>query len=229
MQKPSPLQIAFCISILAHVALLGIYETIKSNASVGVFQPDAPPLALTWVAAPKDITVQPVEVKTVAPIPTVEKVPAIPLPIIPVAKPVLSGPQPVVSVPLPAPRVATAAKPASPAAPDNASSTAPKDNPAAVQPQPDVKANPNYLKNPDPVYPELARRRHEQGLVLLAVKVTAQGQVVDVKIKKSSGYILLDEAALEAVRDWQFEPAHLGPLTFESEVELPIRFKLKHE
>lgn len=95
-----------------------------------------------------------------------------------------------------------------------------------MQARPDVEAKPNYLKNPEPDYPELARRRHQEGLVVLVVKVTAQGRAERVEIKKSSGFSLLDDAALEAVRDWEFQPARLGALALESEIEVPVRFEL---
>jgi protein TonB len=95
-----------------------------------------------------------------------------------------------------------------------------------VQAQPDIRAKPNYLKNPEPVYPELARRRRQEGLVLLAVKITAQGRAERVEIKKSSGFSLLDNAAVEAVCDWEFQPARIGSLALESEIEVPVRFEL---
>ena len=111
----------------------------------------------------------------------------------------------------------------------DASSVKPGLDATTVQAQPDVEAKPNYLKNPEPDYPELARRRHQEGLVLLAVKVTAQGRAGLVEIKKSSGFPLLDDAAVEAVRDWEFDPARLGALTFASEIEVPVHFKLRRQ
>jgi outer membrane biosynthesis protein TonB len=57
-----------------------------------------------------------------------------------------------------------------------------------VEARPSLLAKPNYLKNPEPSYPPLARRRHQEGLVLLAVKVTAQGPPAEVALKQSSGF-----------------------------------------
>jgi protein TonB len=82
------------------------------------------------------------------------------------------------------------------------------------------------LKNPEPPYPPTARRRHQEGLVLLRVKVNPHGRALSVEIKNSSGFPLLDEAAQTAVRDWEFQPARLGLLAVESEIEVPVRFKL---
>jgi protein TonB len=92
--------------------------------------------------------------------------------------------------------------------------------------QPEIIAMPNYFKNPDPSYPALARRRHQEGVVLLAVKVTAKGKAKGITVKKSSGFRLLDEAALKAVQDWEFQPARAGSLAVDSEIEVPVQFKL---
>jgi len=82
------------------------------------------------------------------------------------------------------------------------------------------------LKNQEPHYPAAARRRHQEGLVLLTVTVDAQGRVGRAGVKRTSGFPLLDEAALQSVRTWEFDPARLGSQPVESEIEVPVRFKL---
>jgi protein TonB len=62
---------------------------------------------------------------------------------------------------------------------------------------------------------------------LLIVRVTAQGHSTAVTLKQSSGFTLLDEAAIEAVRNWEFQPDRIGPMAVESEIEVPVRFKLE--
>jgi TonB family protein len=47
-----------------------------------------------------------------------------------------------------------------------------------------------------------------------------------VEVKTSSGFPVLDAAALRPVSQWEFEPARIGLQTFESEIEVPVRFKL---
>lgn len=89
-----------------------------------------------------------------------------------------------------------------------------------------VRAKPNYLRNPEPPYPAVARRRRQQGTVLLAVKVSAEGWATRVELKQTSGYPVLDAAALEAVPGWEFEPARLGSVKVDSEIEVPVRFQL---
>jgi protein TonB len=63
-------------------------------------------------------------------------------------------------------------------------------------------------------------------LVLLSVTVTAQGRAARVAMKESSRFSALDEAALLAVRNWEFKPARIGELAIESEVQVPLRFQL---
>jgi protein TonB len=82
------------------------------------------------------------------------------------------------------------------------------------------------LHNPKLQYPREARRRKQQGDVLLSVSVSEQGVPLRVQIKAGSGFALLDNAASEAVRQWRFEPARKGAAAVASEVEVPIQFRL---
>jgi protein TonB len=88
-------------------------------------------------------------------------------------------------------------------------------------------AGPIYRINPEPAYPASGRRRRQEGLVLFNVTVTAQGRASRVDVKQSSGVPALDDAAREAVRGWEFEPGRVGLLPVESEIEVPVRFKLQ--
>ncbi len=90
-----------------------------------------------------------------------------------------------------------------------------------------VKAVPKYGNNPEVPYPAQAKRRHQQGLVILAVTVSERGRAANVRIKESSGFPLLDEAALAAVRSWSFEPAQVNSVPVASEIEVPVRFSLR--
>lgn len=92
--------------------------------------------------------------------------------------------------------------------------------------KPLANAEPNYLKNPEPLYPLAARRRRQEGLVVLNIRVSTAGRAMDASLKRSSGYPLLDEAALTQVREWEFSPARIGRIAVESEIEVPVRFKL---
>ena len=83
-----------------------------------------------------------------------------------------------------------------------------------------------YLKNPAPSYPAAARRLHLEGTVVLRVMVTPAGRPQQVDIKQSSGAQILDDAALNAVRDWAFIPAKQGDNAIAAVVDVPIRFHL---
>ncbi len=88
-------------------------------------------------------------------------------------------------------------------------------------------ATPLYWRNPPPRYPALARRRRYTGTVILEVLVDAKGRASKVKVASSSGYSLLDEAALKAVRRWQFAPGTEGGRPTAMRVKVPIRFRLR--
>lgn len=84
-----------------------------------------------------------------------------------------------------------------------------------------------YGRNPGPEYPVEARRRAEEGTVLLRIEVGADGSVERVEIAQSSGFESLDDSATETVRRrWQFVPALRDGTAVESWCMVPIRFAL---
>ena len=83
----------------------------------------------------------------------------------------------------------------------------------------------DYLHNPAPQYPSQSRRLKEEGTVLLLVQVSAEGSPVSIQIRQSSGFERLDEAGLQAVRQWRFVPAKRGNEAIASSVIVPIQFK----
>jgi periplasmic protein TonB len=87
-------------------------------------------------------------------------------------------------------------------------------------------ARADYLRNPPPVYPAEAKRNGQQGVALFRVVVSAAGHAESVALIKSSGYRILDNSALEAVRKWKFHPATIGGVKVSSTVKVPVRFTL---
>lgn len=156
--------------------------------------------------------------------------------------------QPVTAPPPPAPAVLTAAASTEPAAvafsvppqPEAAPPAPPAPPAAVVEAAPVVAAPPppppppltaarfdaDYLKNPPPSYPAMSRRMREEGKVLLTVRVSPQGAAEAVQVRQSSGFARLDEAALEAVRQWRFVPARRGTETVAASVIVPLVFRL---
>jgi TonB family protein len=92
-----------------------------------------------------------------------------------------------------------------------------------------VIAYPLYRENTPPAYPEIARVRGYEGIVLVSAEILPDGRVGNMKIRKSSGYAILDQSAIEAVKPWKFEPAKKSGNPFTVWVELPIKFILHND
>ena len=94
-------------------------------------------------------------------------------------------------------------------------------------PEPElVEARPLFQQNPAPKYPRVARKRGYQGTVILEVLVDRTGDVEDVKVHQSSGFRVLDKAALASVKHWVFMPGRRGDDTVAMWVRVPIAFRL---
>jgi len=71
-----------------------------------------------------------------------------------------------------------------------------------------VVKEPQVIKMVPPVYPPLAARARVNGLVVLEATLTAQGSVEQIRV--ISGHPLLIDAAVECVKQWQYEPTYLN-------------------
>jgi protein TonB len=78
-----------------------------------------------------------------------------------------------------------------------------------------------------PAYPPRARDLRIQGTTVLEVLITVDGRVTEVAVKQSAGHPDLDQAAVDAVRRWRFEPARRGAEPVAMRVELPFEFRLR--
>lgn len=88
-------------------------------------------------------------------------------------------------------------------------------------------AIPRYRDNGHPVYPWIARLRGYEGVVLLSAEIYADGKVGNLKLKKSSGFAVLDRSALEAVKTWEFEPGRRMGNPISMWVDVPVKFILR--
>jgi protein TonB len=88
------------------------------------------------------------------------------------------------------------------------------------------KAQPDYAYNPPPEYPMVLRENNIAGIVHMQVLVQTDGSPREINVHKSSGYRLMDEAAVRAVKRWRFLPAIDNGRTSNGWVEFPIRFTL---
>lgn len=96
-----------------------------------------------------------------------------------------------------------------------------------LSPVPVHEATPLYRRNPVPEYPLIARKRGYQGTVVLEVLVNREGKVKELTLSTSSGYSVLDQAALTSVKAWLFDPGTRGGDKVEMWVKVPVRFHLE--
>ena len=87
-----------------------------------------------------------------------------------------------------------------------------------------VEQKPELLRSVNPVYPEMARRAGLQGQVLVSFIVTKEGRVAEPQVLK--GPEIFRAAALEAVRQFRFEPAMQNDRAVVVRMTIPIRFSL---
>jgi TonB family protein len=67
---------------------------------------------------------------------------------------------------------------------------------------------PKKIKNVQPVYPAVAQSAHVTGAVTIEATIGTDGKVVDAKVVRSIP--MLDQAALDAVRQWEYLPTMLN-------------------
>ena len=89
-------------------------------------------------------------------------------------------------------------------------------------------AVPKYRENSQPAYPRIATERGFEGVVLLSAEIEADGKVGVLKVKNSSGYAVLDRAALDAVKKWKFDPGKKMGRPISMWVDVPVKFVLKN-
>ena len=82
------------------------------------------------------------------------------------------------------------------------------------------------IENPHPEYPIIARKKGWQGRLLLAVHIDKNGNVLNVHVKETSGFEVLDKVSVKTIRDWKFLPARHGDSNVEDNINIPVSFKL---
>ncbi len=89
----------------------------------------------------------------------------------------------------------------------------------------DVKA-PVVIKRVEPKYTDLARKAHQQGIVIVEAVIDKDGNVDKVRMIKGLP-MGLSEAAEEAVRQWKFKPATLNGEAVDVIFNLTVNFTLQ--
>ena len=106
----------------------------------------------------------------------------------------------------------------------------PEPTTGSAEPQPVIAGASVDPRHPlsQPPYPMEARHFGEQGRLLLAIFVGADGRVLDAKATQSSGSERLDQAAIkEARQHWRLRPATRNGVPFEQWLTVPVVFRLE--
>ncbi|HWR06572.1 energy transducer TonB [Sporomusa sp.] len=88
------------------------------------------------------------------------------------------------------------------------------------------RTSPAYLYGSRPAYPQAARKAGWEGAVVVRALIDTAGTVASVSVKEGSGYDILDEAAVQAVKKWRYTPAKEGGVPVTSLHDIRVRFRL---
>jgi len=84
---------------------------------------------------------------------------------------------------------------------------------------------PNKIKNVNPVYPPIAQSARVSGVVIIEATIGPDGRVRDAKVLRSIP--LLDQAALDAVKQWVFTPTLLNGVPVPVIMTVTVNFTLQ--
>lgn len=193
-----------------------------------------PSVSINLVAMPKPSA--PAEPVTSQPVPPEEQV-----------KPAPAKPKIEKTKPTPKPKVVKKPVPAAQAKQAPASKTntekletsvnEPQNEPTQAKPttasqgvssQPILVDKPAFVTTPvQPRYPRIAQKRGIEGTVMYEIWLDEQGNQIKQQLLTSSGTAILDQSALEAIKQWKFSPRILDGVPVAHRVHIPVRFKLE--
>ena len=81
---------------------------------------------------------------------------------------------------------------------------------------------PTKIKDVKPVYPAIAQSARVSGVVMIEATIGEDGKVTDAKVVRSIP--VLDQAALDAVRQWEYTPTLLNGVPVPVVVTVTINF-----
>jgi protein TonB len=82
---------------------------------------------------------------------------------------------------------------------------------------------PTKIRDVPPVYPAIARSARVAGVVTIEATIDPEGKVMDAKVVRSVP--MLDQAALDAVRQWEYIPTLLNGVPVPVVITVNINFK----
>ena len=83
---------------------------------------------------------------------------------------------------------------------------------------------PSKTRNVQPVYPRVAQEARIEGTVIIEATISETGHIINAKLLR--GVPLLDQAALEAVRQWEFTPSLLNGVPVPVIMTVTVTFTL---
>lgn len=226
---------AYLLAILAHLGLWQLYQSMPPPP-----QPEEPLIIEAALVAPKLAAAA--APAAAPPPPKAQPAPPKPQPkpkpVPKVEKPAVKKPDKPKPVPKPRPELRAEAEPApapAPAPPAPAVEEAPP-APAVSHAKPapkheagdgeDHAYHAGGISGFSRRYPRLAQERGWEGTVTLKVHIRADGDIGEVIVVGSSGHEILDEQAVELVKEARAKPARRGDTPVDSWVIVPYQFKL---
>ena len=85
---------------------------------------------------------------------------------------------------------------------------------------------PEPIRRTNPQYPKLARLAQLEGTVFVSAYIDTTGKVIRAHVAQSA-HEILDTAALQAIKQWEFSPAMNRDKPVAVWITIPITFRLK--
>lgn len=89
-----------------------------------------------------------------------------------------------------------------------------------------VQKKPKLIKRVAPKYPDIARKAGIEAMVVINFIVDEKGLPTNIKVIK--GHPMLNEAAIEAIKKYKFEPGYQRDKPVKVKWQIPIRFRLSN-
>ena len=83
----------------------------------------------------------------------------------------------------------------------------------------------NLIEQVNPIYPPLARQARIQGVVVMEAVISKEGSIESLRVV--TGHPLLNQAALDAVKQWKYRPTLLNGEPVEVITTVTVMFNLK--
>jgi len=96
-----------------------------------------------------------------------------------------------------------------------------------VSSTPVLVTKPSFAARPSPPrYPRMARKRGIQGVAIYEIWLDEDGNQTKQALVSSSGALMLDKAALDAIKKWKFSAHTVNGKAIAHRIQIPVRFKL---